>query len=96
MEYEKTLVNRRTLAERWDFDSTESIQNYEKRGILTRNPNFEAPRYYMEEVLKIESLKEINPLSPLERRRLERGVEELENEVSVLRDKLTNIKVLLG
>ncbi len=96
MEYEKTLVNRRTLAERWDFDSTESIQNYEKRGILTRNPNFEAPRYYMEEVLKIESLKEINPLSPLERRRLERRVEELENEVSVLRDKLTNIKVLLG
>ncbi len=96
MEYGKTLVNRRTLAERWDFDSTESIQNYEKRGILTRNPNFEAPRYYMEEVLKIESLKEINPLSPLERRRLERRVEELENEVSVLRDKLTNIKVLLG
>ncbi len=96
MEYEKTLVNRRTLAERWDFDSTESIQNYEKRGILTRNPNFEAPRYYMEEVLKIETLKEINPLSPLERIRLERKIEELEKEVSVLRDKLTNIKVLLG
>jgi len=96
MEYEKTLVNRRTLAERWDFDSTESIQNYEKRGILTRNHNFEAPRYYMEEVLKIETLKEINPLSPLERRRLERKIEELEKEVSVLRDKLTNIKVLLG
>ncbi len=96
MEYEKTLVNRRTLAERWDFDSTESIQNYEKRGILTRNPNFEAPRYYMEEVLKIETLKEINPLSPLERRRLERKIEELEKENMNLKDRLTNIKVLVG
>ncbi len=96
MESEKTLVNRRTLATRWDFDSTESIQNYEKRGILTRNPNFEAPRYYMEEVLKIETLKEINPLSPLERRRLERKIEELENENMNLKDRLTNIKVLVG
>lgn len=96
MEYEKTLVNRRTLAERWDFDSTESIQNYEKRGILTRNPNFEAPRYYMEEVLKIETLKEINPLSPLERIRLERKIEELEKENMNLKDRLTNIKVLVG
>ncbi|WP_346920633.1 transcription factor [Clostridium sp. UBA7339] len=96
MEYRKTLVNRRTLAERWDFDSTESIQNYEKRGILTRNPNFEAPRYYMEEVLKIETLKEINPLSPLERRRLERKIEELEKENMNLKDRLTNIKVLVG
>lgn len=96
MEYGKTLVNRRTLAERWDFDSTESIQNYEKRGILTRNPNFEAPRYYMEEVLKIETLKEINPLSPLERRRLERKIEELEKENMNLKDRLTNIKILVG
>jgi len=96
MENEKTLISRNTLAERWDFDSPTTIINYEHEGVLTRNPNFKAPRYYMEEVLKIESLNEINPLSPLERRKLERKVEELENEVSVLRDKLINIKVLLG
>jgi len=54
------------------------------------------PRYYMEEVLKIEALKEINPLSPLERRRLERRVEELEMENLNLKDRLTNIKVLIG
>ncbi|MBE6061224.1 MAG: transcription factor [Clostridium sulfidigenes] len=96
MESEKTLISRNTLTERWDFESPSTIINYEHQGILTRNPNFKAPKYYIEEVLKIESLKEINPLSPLERRRLERRVEELENEVSVLRDKLTNIKVLLG
>ncbi|WP_346877585.1 transcription factor [Clostridium sp. UBA5712] len=96
MENEKTLISRNNLAERWDFDSPNTIISYENDGVLTRNPNIKVPRYYMEEVLKIETLKEINPLSPLERRRLERKIEELEKEVSVLRDKLTNIKVLLG
>lgn len=96
MAEEKILVSRKTLAERWDFESTQSIQNYEERGILTRNPNFDTPRYYMEEVIQIESLKEINPLSPLERRRLERRVEELESENSMLKDRLTNIKALIA
>jgi len=96
MESEKTLISRNTLTERWDFDSPSTIINYEHEGILTRNPNFKAPKYYMEEVLKIETLKEINPLSPLERRRLERKIEELEKENMNLKDRLTNIKVLVG
>lgn len=95
MAEEKILVSRKTLAERWDFESTQSIQNYEERGILTRNPNFDTPRYYMEEVIQIESLKEINPLSPLERRRLERRISDLECKNSILEDKLTNIKTLI-
>ncbi len=96
MESEKTLISRNSLAERWDFDSPNTIITYENEGVLTRNPNFKVPRYYMEEVLKIEALKEINPLSPLERRRLERRVEELEMENLNLKDRLTNIKVLIG
>ncbi|WP_346961588.1 transcription factor [Clostridium sp.] len=96
METEKTLISRNNLAERWDFDSPNTIISYENDGILTRNPNIKVPRYYMEEVLKIETLKEINPLSPLERRRLERKIEELEKENMNLKDRLTNIKVLVG
>lgn len=96
MESEKTLISRNSLAERWDFDSPNTIITYENEGVLTRNPNFKVPRYYMEEVLKIEALKEINPLSPLERKRLERRVEELERENMNLKDRLTNIKVLIG
>lgn len=96
MESEKTLISRNSLAERWDFDSPNTIITYENEGVLTRNPNFKVPRYYMEEVLKIEALKEINPLSPLERRRLERRVEELEMENLNLKDRITNIKVLIG
>jgi len=30
MESEKVLISRKSLADRWDFESTESIQNYEK------------------------------------------------------------------
>jgi hypothetical protein len=96
VESEKTLISRNSLAERWDFDSPNTIITYENEGVLTRNPNFKVPRYYMEEVLKIEALKEINPLSPLERRRLERRVEELEMENLNLKDRITNIKVLIG
>jgi len=96
VESEKTLISRNSLAQRWDFDSPNTIITYENEGVLTRNPNFKVPRYYIEEVLKIEALKEINPLSPLERRRLERRVEELEMENLNLKDRLTNIKVLIG
>lgn len=92
---DKILVSRKTLASRWDFDSAQSIQNYEERGIITRNPNFETPRYYMEEVLQVEALREINPLSPLERKRLENKISKLEMEVASLRDKLSNIKLLV-
>lgn len=92
---DKILVSRKTLASRWDFDSVQSIQNYEERGVLTRNPNFETPRYYMEEVLQVEALREINPLSPLERKRLENKISRLEMEVDLLKDKLSNIKLLV-
>jgi hypothetical protein len=96
MEDSKTLISRNTLAERWDFDSPNTLITYENEGVLTRNPNLKVPRYYVEEILQIEALKEINPLSPLERRRLERRVTDLENECAILKDKLINIKVLVG
>ncbi|ACD24777.1 hypothetical protein CLL_A1881 [Clostridium botulinum B str. Eklund 17B (NRP)] len=68
----KLLISRRSLAERWDFTSTKVIEKYEQERILTRNPNIKVPRYYMEEVLKVEALEEVNPLSSLERRQLEK------------------------
>lgn len=91
---EPVLLSRSTLAERWDF-SVNAIIAYEQEGVLTRNPNFKVPRYYMEEVLKIESLKEVNSLSPLERKRLEKKVADLEMENAALRDKLMNIKMII-
>lgn len=46
----------------------------------------------MEEIIQIEALKEINPLSPLERRKLEKRIDDLEKENAFLTDKINNIK----
>ena len=91
----KTLIGRAELAERWGFDSTSSIINYENEGVLTRNPNFKVPRYYMEEVMKIEALKEINPLSPIERKRLENQIKELKKERDFYKSKMQEIRMLI-
>lgn len=51
----------------------------------------------MEEILRIENLgKEANPLSPLERIRLERRVEELEKEVEIYKAKIENAQIVLA
>lgn len=89
----KTLITREELAKRWPFD-TRTIQRYESDGILTRNPNFKKPTYYMEEVLKLEG-SELNPLSPLERRRLEKEIENLKKELTFYKEMFSNIKMLL-
>ena len=90
---EPTLISRQTLAQRWDFTSTKVIEKYEQEGILTRNPNLKVPRYYMEEVMQIEALREVNPLSPLERKRLEKRIEELEKELEYYKGKMEAIKL---
>lgn len=93
---EQTLIGRQNLAERWDFDNPNSLIKYENEGIITRNPNFRAPKYYIEEILRIESLGKINPLSPLERKRLENRISELELENQVIKEKLNNGRMALG
>jgi N-acetyl-beta-hexosaminidase len=94
---EKALISRKSLAERWDYDSTRAIVDMEQEGIITRIPEVSSPRYSMEEILKIENLgKEVNLLSPLERRRLEKKVEELEKELNYYKEKLTNLKMILA
>lgn len=90
---EQTMISRETLAKRWDL-TTRTVINYELEGVITRNPNIPVPRYNMQEILKLEGA-DLNPLSPLERRRLEKKVDDLEKELALYKDKLTNIKMLM-
>ncbi|MFR0045441.1 MAG: hypothetical protein ACLRWO_02860 [Clostridium butyricum] len=46
---ERTLFSRKDLMKRWGV-SYQSIVNYENNGILTRNPKFDNPMYYLEEI----------------------------------------------
>ena len=80
---EKTLLSRQSLAKRWDFTSSKVIEKYESLGILTRVSGLQTPRYHIDEILKID-----NPLSPIERRKLEKRAERLEKENEKLRNLL--------
>lgn len=73
---EQILLSREDLAERW-HTSTKSIQRYEEDGIITRVPKLPVPRYNINQILKLEGT-ELNPLSPIERRRMQNRIEELE------------------
>lgn len=91
----KSLLSRKTLAERWDM-SIKSIERYEFDGIITRVNGLPSARYSLEEILKIENNGEVNPLSPLERRRLESKIKKLENELQAYKGTLYTIKELIG
>ena len=88
LQNEKTLLSRQSLAKRWDFTSSKVIEKYESLGILTRVSGLQTPRYHIDEILKIESLGNTNPLSPIERRKLEKRAERLEKENEKLRNLL--------
>lgn len=69
----RRLIGRESLAKRWDM-KVSTVIKYENEGIITRVPGIPSPKYNIEEIMKVEG-SEINPLSPLERRRLERELD---------------------
>lgn len=87
---ERTLIDRDGLCKRWGV-VYRTIINYEDEGIITRNPNFKKPMYYIEEIIKIESMGEVNPLSPLERRKLVNENKELREEINILKNTLVKV-----
>ena len=90
----QVLISRQSLAKRWDFTDTKVISNYEADGIITRVPNIPSPRYSLMEIEEIENLGlDINPLSPIERRRFERKIAELERERDCYRTKIENVRM---
>lgn len=92
---EKKLISRQSLAERWDYSSTKVIETYEQQGIITRVPGLPSPRYSLDEIIKIESIGKVNPLSPSERIKLENRIKELERENNVFKEKFFNMKKIL-
>jgi len=89
----QVLISRETLAKRWEI-TTRTVINYEQEGLLTRNPNVPVPRYNLEEIMRLEGT-ELNPLSPIERRRLERAIEERDKKIELLENKINKIQLAL-
>lgn len=93
---EQTLISRQNLAKRWNYESTKPIEAFEKAGVLRRVPLSNSIRYSIEEIEQIENLgQDINPLSPLERKRLDNRIELLEKENEELKKIINKVKQIL-
>ncbi|MFW2503808.1 transcription factor [Clostridium diolis] len=89
------LLSRQDLADRWGFSSTKVIENYESSGIIKRVPNLPTPRYSLYEIERLESMGEsISPLSPIERKRLEGKIHDLQKELNYYKEKFNSAKLL--
>lgn len=90
---EKTLLSREDLAQRWGVN-VRTIIKYEQDGIITRNPNLPTPRYSIFEINKLDGI-ELNRLSPIERKRLEKELEEVTRERDQLKSIITEMNMVM-
>ena len=94
---EQTLFSRKQLAERWGYPTTKPIESLENKGILTRVPSFDGVRYNIKQIEKIESVGiDVDPLSPIERIRKDRKIEQLEKEIEKLNGIIATVKGVLN
>lgn len=94
---EQTLFSRKQLAERWGYPSTRPVEELENKGVLTRVSSFDGVRYNIIQIQEIETAGlKVDPLSPMERIRKDRKIEELEKEIEKLNSIIANVKGVLN
>lgn len=85
------LFTQQDLAERWKVDVS-TIKNWRQDGILTPAKGIPAIRFTEQHILELEGVK-LEKISPIMYRRLEREKEELEEEVTRLKQIISNVVV---
>jgi len=94
---ERELLTREELAKRWNFKSVRAIEALEQNGTLKRVPAISVPRYSLRQIEELENAGlDLNPLSPVERKRLTKKIEALEIENQELKDKLNVVKMAVN
>ena len=91
----KTLLGIDELAERWGVDKT-TIRRMKDKGEIKAVKAFGNLKFNIIDVLKIEGSGSIDPLSPLERRRLELEIKNKDNEIARLNAILSQMIAPLG
>lgn len=89
----QTLLSRADLAKRWGL-GVKTIEKYEMDGIISRVKGIPTPRYSLESIIKIEGIEEQNPLSPMERRKLDKEIESLKLRVKKQNELLKKYSLL--
>ncbi|WP_427339016.1 helix-turn-helix domain-containing protein [Caloranaerobacter sp. DY30410] len=83
------LLTQEDLAKRWQV-SKRTIENWRKDGIIQPVKGVPAIRFNPQYIAELEGTK-LEKFSPIERRRMERKIEELENENKRLKSIVSNI-----
>lgn len=92
----QTVYGVQELAERWNI-SPGSIRAMEQDGKLHRLPDLPGVKFSAVEVYQLENVgREVEPLTPYERRRLEDKIRDLENLISQYQLKLMEVMKIAG
>ena len=92
----QTVYGVNKLAERWNL-SPNTIRSMEQEGKLHRLPDLPGVRFSAVEVYQLENVgREVEPLTPYERRRLEDKIQDLEDLVSQYQLKLMEVMKIAG
>ncbi|BDR64444.1 hypothetical protein K144316041_13660 [Clostridium tetani] len=81
------LLTQKDLAERWQM-SIKSIEEYRKSGIIPAVEGIPAIRFNPKVIMELEGTK-LDRFSPIERRRMERELEQLKQENERLKSVLS-------
>lgn len=90
---EQTLLSRKDLATRWGI-STATVDRRVREGLISPVEGHKTPQFNLYDILEIEGT-DTSKLSLFERRRLERTIERLEEEVHQLKEDKEKLKTLL-
>ncbi len=82
------LLTQKDLAERWQM-SVKSIEEYRKAGIIPIVEGLPAIRFNLQTILELEGTK-LEKFTPLERRRMERELNEIKEENKRLKNILSD------
>lgn len=85
------LLTKKDLMERWQLSSG-TIDNYLKDGILVPVKGITAVRFNLQHILELEGTK-LDRLSPIERKRLERELEEWKTRAEKAEAALRRINI---
>lgn len=83
------LLTQKDLAERWQV-SVKAIESYRQQGIITPVDSIPSIRFNPQHIAELEGTK-LERFSPLERRRMERELEQLKEENKKLKDILSKV-----
>lgn len=88
------LLTQQDIADRWQLE-VRTIENYRKSGILQPVKGISAIRFTEQHVLELEGVK-LDKMSPLERRRLEREISELQLEIEKVNKEKEQLKGIIA